>query len=279
MRNFSCGICNAKFNYIKLARDHCLKKTSMDKTSIKLHSCEECSQRFSSLADLEIHKKQKHKIRYNVCSLCGKSFITSSDLAVHEKIHFNRRNYKCIKCGKAFNTNKNLRMHILIVHTDPAQWKHQCDLCSKRFPLKAGLVEHKKRHRGEKTFSCHICSKLFVTTGELKRHIVLHSNIKAFNCEHCQKDFKYKRTLNVHMASIHGIGNTKPPSRDLKFECHICHSKFYAKQKLSRHLNKHLGIKPFECNLCKNKFTDKYTLDRHMKFLHQESVLHDAVQS
>ncbi|KAG5879596.1 hypothetical protein JTB14_005040 [Gonioctena quinquepunctata] len=264
----TCEICGHQFNYIKDIISHCVSVHSMEAKNIKPYSCNKCTQRFTSNANYDQHQKYHDKNRDHVCSSCGKSFITKGDLMVHEYTHFNRRNYKCSNCSKAFNTNKNLRTHILVVHTDSSLWKYSCSICEKRFPLKSNHEQHMRRHSGDKQYICHICKKTFVTNSELKRHIALHTNIKPFQCEHCKKYYKESRTLKLHLKQSHSIGDIKLPQREKKYVCHICPSQFYDKQKLSRHLCSHSGVKPFGCTLCDKKFTDKSYLKHHLKTFH-----------
>ncbi|XP_023018473.1 uncharacterized protein [Leptinotarsa decemlineata] len=264
----TCEVCSQKFNYIKDIIAHCTSIHSMDAKNVKPYTCNKCCQRFSTFANYDQHQKYHERNRDNVCSLCGKGFITKSDLIVHEYTHFNRRNYKCSTCDKAFNTNKNLRTHILVVHTESSSWKYACSICEKKFPLKSNHDQHMKRHSGDKQFVCHICKRSFVTSSELKRHISLHTNMRPFRCEYCKKDYKEMRTLKAHLKQSHSVGEVKIPIREKKYVCHICPSQFYDKQKLSRHLCSHSGVKPYACTSCDKKFTDKSYLKHHVKVFH-----------
>ncbi|CAG9830880.1 unnamed protein product [Diabrotica balteata] len=266
-RSYTCDSCDKVFNLVKDLMAHCKSVHDMEERMVKPYSCKQCTQRFRTYAGYDQHLKYHSRKRDNVCSLCGKRFITKSELIVHEYTHFNRRNYKCTACGKAYNTNKNLKTHILVVHTDRAAWKYACGICEKRFPQKGNYDQHMKRHAGDKQHICHICQKPFITSSELKRHVSLHSNVKAFTCEYCQREYKTIRTLNTHLRRSHSVGD-RLPEKEKRYVCHICPSQFYDKQKLSRHLYCHSGIKPFPCTACDKKFTDKSYLKHHMKVAH-----------
>ncbi|KAJ8964989.1 hypothetical protein NQ317_005451 [Molorchus minor] len=46
---------------------------------------------------------------------------------------------------------------------------------------------------------------------------MLHSNIKAFKCSSCSKEYKERRTYEIHLTRVHGIGNAKVPVREKKY--------------------------------------------------------------
>ncbi|KAL3270679.1 hypothetical protein HHI36_021207 [Cryptolaemus montrouzieri] len=267
-RSYSCEICTKVFGFVKEVVEHCVKEHGMNPKLVKPYLCDKCDTRFTTSANMIQHKQYHEGNRSHICSFCGKSYITKSDLNVHEYTHLNKRNYKCEICERAFNTNKNLRSHILVVHTNSSLWKYHCNICEKRFPLKSGYDQHIRRHNGDKQFQCLICKKAFISGTELRRHMTFHSNVRAFKCSHCDKEYKNRGVYEVHLKKVHGIGNAKIPVRVKKFACHVCPSTFYDKQKLSRHLCTHTGIKPYPCTLCEKRFTDKSYLKHHLKVTH-----------
>lgn len=267
-RSYSCEVCSKVFGYVKEVIEHCVKEHQMDAKSVKPYLCDKCHTRFMNSTNLIQHKQYHEGERSHICSFCGKSFITKSDLTVHEYTHLNRRNYKCEICERAFNTNKNLRSHKLVVHTDSSLWKYECNLCAKKFPLKSGFDQHMRRHSGDKRFKCLICEKSFISSSELKKHNTFHSNERAHKCSHCGKEYKDRRVYEIHVTKVHGLGNAKIPVRVRKFACHICPGTFFDKQKLSRHMCTHTGIKPYVCNICEKRFSDKSYLKYHSKIVH-----------
>ncbi|KAJ8928891.1 hypothetical protein NQ314_018462 [Rhamnusium bicolor] len=235
-RKFTCEVCNEEFTLLKAIIEHCVNVHSMDRKMVRPYSCEKCDNRFRSSTNLINHRLYHDRNRTNICSFCGKSFITKNDLTAHEYTHFNCRNYKCDKCEKAFKTNTNLRTHHLIVHTDPSLWKYVCHICNKRFPQKSNHDQHIRRHIGEKNFICPLCKKPFASKSEMQEHVSFHSNVRAYKCDHCGKEYRKKHTYDVHLAKVHGVGNTRIPVREKKHACHICPSRFYDRLKLARHL-------------------------------------------
>ncbi|KAJ8930940.1 hypothetical protein NQ314_016204 [Rhamnusium bicolor] len=206
--------------------------------------------------------------RSHICSFCGKGFITASDLYHHEKIHANKRAYRCEICPKAFNTSSDLHKHKICVHLDRSEWKYVCTYCQRRFPLKTNLDTHVKTHTGEKNYPCHLCDRRCINKSVLMRHIETHSNVIAFKCNLCMQGYKYRKSLDVHMAKIHGIGNIKIPERIKKFFCHLCPKSYFANNKLQKHIRSHSGERPFQCSNCEKSFVDKSYIKQHLKTAH-----------
>ena len=80
----------------------------------------------------------------------------------------------------------------------------------------------KKPGRKPKRISCALCDCEFKTKKAYVDHVVLkHDNVIKFECEHpeCDKSYPKKQSLRIHMAQVHGIGETP-------FECKLCNKSF-----------------------------------------------------
>ena len=55
------------------------------------------------------------------------------------------------------------------IHTKVKVYK--CDICTKKFSLKGGLVDHFRIHLGEKPYGCAECGKWFTKSSNRCRHI------------------------------------------------------------------------------------------------------------
>nr|XP_022903809.1 zinc finger protein OZF-like [Onthophagus taurus] len=266
--SYTCTMCKNVFLTKYLLNRH-IKNVHVNE---KLFDCDVCGQKFASQVYLSAHKMYHSGERPHMCLYCGKSFITKSDLSHHEKIHANKRDYKCSECPKAFNNSSDLHKHRICVHFDKEKWKYVCNICNKKFPLKTNLDSHTKTHTGEKNFGCHICDRKCVSKSVLQRHIESHSNIRLFKCSECGLEYKYQRSLDVHLAKAHGIGEVKLPERVKKHFCHICPKSYYANNKLQKHIRSHTGEKPFQCLTCGKGFIDKSYIKQHMKIVHEVNL-------
>ena len=107
----------------------------------------------------------------------------------------------------------------------------KCNVCSKLFQSKSKLVEHYRKHTGEKPFACQICDKKFAHKCALVDHQTFHSDVRNFKCSICpeSRSFKTKDQLSHHM-----VFHYEP-----KFVCSHCDYKAHTKSNLSQHEKSH----------------------------------------
>ncbi|KAJ8921216.1 hypothetical protein NQ315_013688 [Exocentrus adspersus] len=256
----TCSLCGTTFCNKYLLKRHLQNVHATEKK----FKCDVCTRSFASSVYLNAHKRYHKGDRSHICSSCGKAICTTM-----KKIHANKRAYRCEICPKAFNTSSDLHKHKICVHLDRSMWKYVCTYCERRFPLKTNLDTHVKTHTGEKNYACHLCDRKCINKSVLTRHIETHSNVIAFNCDICLQGYKYKKTLDVHLAKVHGIGNVKIPERVKKFFCHLCPKSYFANNKLQKHMRSHSGEKPFQCPHCEKSFVDKSYIKQHLKTDHE----------
>ena len=75
--------------------------------------------------------------------------------------------------------------------------------CGMAFKWPHLLLEHLRRHSGEKLFKCNwlSCDKSFVTLWELERHRLKHIREKEYICKECSKKFKRSDYLIQHVKT------------------------------------------------------------------------------
>ena len=84
-------------------------------------------------------------------------------------------------------------------------------------------------------------------------------------CEVCGRKFTEKRSLNLHLKTIHGVGDVKT------FQCDVCSQVFKEKGNLKKHLAVVHGfgdVKTFQCELCSKVFNRKGNLNVHVRNVH-----------
>lgn len=144
-----------------------------------------------------VEKPQKQQFQ---CSVCERLLASRGSLSRHKKIHETKRSYVCTTCGKGFNNNTNLLNHKEWTHVDPKDWKHVCQHCNKRFPIKDRLHQHVVRHMGQEKTQCDLCKRTFNNSVELKAHQRSHLGIK---CQLCSMVFSTVSSLVRHTKTQH----------------------------------------------------------------------------
>ena len=81
--------------------------------------------------------------------------------------------------------------------------RYFCELCTKGFTQKGGLINHSRIHRNERPYSCGWagCTRAFVQKCNLTRHERVHSGEKPYQCpvDGCGKRFNRKHGLAQHL--------------------------------------------------------------------------------
>lgn len=150
---FQCDVCKEDFQ----------KKSNYKRHCQGFRKCEECSQVFCSLKQVQEHKRGVHLI--NNCELCNKSFQDEAHLKRHKQAGSTKN--KCDKCSASFCTRLDLLKHRKQNHKE----LYECNICSKKFRSKVGFRMHCAK-RDEK--NCNQCEKSFCSPHDLKLHSYLH---------------------------------------------------------------------------------------------------------
>jgi len=66
------------------------------------------------------------------------------------------------------------------------------------------LRSHMRCH-GEKTFACDLCMKKFTMRAQLVRHQLVHSGVKAFVCPYCTYRSAIVENLRKHCHAVHRV--------------------------------------------------------------------------
>ena len=159
------------------------------------------------------------------CPLCGTTFAFSALLKDHkcvdvhldeeeekpqniDQLHDSRNqaverieSFSCRetpRCKRSFVTENGLRKHILKRHE--GEKKYGCDICRKRFYLKAKLSKHKKIH-DKKAIICQICGQQKRDLYRLQLHNQQLHIAEGSNCHRCERTFANRRDLRIHNKS------------------------------------------------------------------------------
>ena len=139
-------------------------------------NCEDCSETFSLVKQLNSHYKVAHPAHVFKCSSRNKTYASRNAQIRHERTH----------SGMTFS----------------------CRECSYTCLFKYELKNHMKKHTGTGLYPCLTrgCAKSFTTKKGMKQHMQVHQNLNL-KCDVCDKDgFTTKGYLRQHKKGQHGDG-------------------------------------------------------------------------
>ncbi|RZB89886.1 Armet and/or zf-AD domain containing protein [Asbolus verrucosus] len=161
----------------------------------------------------------------------------------------NKRPELAVKCEDERHETKSIKRL-------KANQTHQCDVCGHILSCRSNLIQHMKRHTGEKPFECDSCQKKFARVEHLKIHKRIHTGERPHQCTICAKRFIQYGSLNAHMR-IH--------SGERPHMCSVCGKSFSQSNSLTYHMRTHTGETPFKCKLCNKGFAHSGNLNIHMR--------------
>ncbi|KOB74438.1 Zinc finger protein 1 [Operophtera brumata] len=171
-------------------------------------------------------------------------------------------NVVCDVCNKILKTKKSLMKHMVSMHEKRrhagkvsgfgSSRQYHCTTCSYSTPHSQTLVNHMRRHNGERPFKCE-CGKSFTQASSLAAHHKTHSSASYFTCSECGKQFKHAFSLKTHML-VHNDGT---------YSCHICYKVLKSKRSLTSHLHRHYKICNYNCEDCGATFVTSAELHNH----------------
>ena len=216
--------------------------------------CGVCGREFSSIQDLQRHRRETRTGAEGPwsCCLCETEYVNRAELTKHVRTHTRGKPYRCDVCEKAFRLKGNLTVHKLI-HRGVRD--HQCMVCGKEFVRSDHLTRHMWTHTGEKRFQCNVCGQAFTNKQTLTTHSRRHTGEKPYRCDVCMKAFRFSGDVKKHKRTHTG---EKPHL------CDVCGMAFRQSSSLALHRRTHTGEKPFSCKICSKVFFVHRNLEAHL---------------
>ena len=164
-----------------------------------------------------------------------------------------KRNHSCDECGAVFSYSTSLLNHMRR-HTGEKPYK--CQVCYRAFPYATSLKNHMITHTREMKYGCAYCERFFLHEASLKTHMRKHTGEKPYTCQYCDKAFAHATSLKNH-ERIH--------TGEQPYKCELCSLRFKHATSLKNHMRTHTGEKPYECKICNRKFAYATSLKNHTK--------------
>lgn len=241
--------------------------------------CIHCTRSIRTMDVLLYHQKfckPSNEATPTKCPVCDQTFASHRHYYVHAREDHRLTRYQinsyrktaCKRCAKDFNTRPEYERHMQ-THRAPRRDVHKCNQCDKTYKTYYNLVNHKRRHAGERMWTCDVCSKSYDYDYK-KDHMRTHTGEKKHQCSECGNLFFNMFRLNRHMLTH---------TRQLPFKCKHCDKGFRQKSYLIDHEKKHVDQFVYSCKLCVKSFANKYIMRKHNFKFHGLNELADVGQA
>ncbi|XP_068425207.1 zinc finger protein 1035 [Clinocottus analis] len=262
--------------------------------------CPVCHQCFANATEL-INHFPTHANGSFECNICKTTFSSRSTLEEHERRHVtSATEFECTECGQSFWGEDAFEQHHCshdkhaskeAEYSNPSaktsaptyyqaageeeeieidvtgEDVYNCQVCSKQFSSKSGLLEHQnKKHRLEKPFKCQLCGNTFAKKRYLAEHERRH---RQKNTPQSKEENKFTRAqLHTNLdtaqdlSSCMRLGAKKEVG---KFRCDMCYKSFSRWSQLKQHQESHVGEVVYECTECDKAFAFPHLLEEHQQ--------------
>ncbi|XP_062559736.1 zinc finger protein Xfin-like [Armigeres subalbatus] len=180
---------------VMAAAESILSKTA-ERTQQQIYHCQYCNKTFTWFKSLTVHLRTHTNEKPYKCELCDRSFVRSDYLKYHiiKSHETTEQVFTCTACSGVFATNRGLLRHIRTEHNGSVDrrenftnaehpsdseshggeidenGKFACTYCDEFYDARDPLIDHMKRHLGEKPYRCDLCPKSFIRQDFLQCH-------------------------------------------------------------------------------------------------------------
>lgn len=105
------------------------------------------------------------------------------------------------ECGSLMTTKTGGAMGATVPFTSVSSKVHPCPFCPYLAARKQHLIDHIRKHTGEKPFACPHCPYRSSKSINLKQHIRIHTGERPFACTACPFRAAQRITLIRHIQT------------------------------------------------------------------------------
>ncbi|XP_063633400.1 zinc finger protein 726-like [Cydia splendana] len=196
-RPYHCDKCPAKFTQQSSLQCHQEGSHKLYKVEI---TCQYCGKFVRGRSNVYRHLKT-HTDNQHQCQVCSKILQSKKSLATHMQRHSGVKQYTCEVCAKSFYTGAELCNHKRMIHMKGKYW-YFCDVCEYKSIRSEKVKKHKAKHTAT-NIPCIVCGMFFEMPDKLIQHQRKHFGEKKFPCPLCDKRFFRKDTVGKHIRSKH----------------------------------------------------------------------------
>lgn len=200
---------------------------------------------------------------------CDQSYICSSHLNRHIKtIHKKKEVSERVPCREPtcksmFTNTSNMNRHFKQAHV--IKKPYECSDCHEKFSRKLQLKQHEFQHTGQYPYKCKDCDKGYCSQRAFLKHQTVHKELqKLHKCLDCSLQFQKWSEFMAHRKIAHAD----------RFECDLCHMKFFSKQNLKHHFKIHRPKDDrtvYQCHYenCPKFYFENRNLTAHIRSKHK----------
>lgn len=131
-KSLLCEICSQSFTEIRYLNVHKIKSHGESSPARNPLGCGKCNKIFSNIYALRLHVKTVHEKTFKyICAVCGAGRQHMGALKYHMLSHGDGQEHKCkvSGCSAIFKSVNTLRHHISSQHGNKKKARFSCGVC------------------------------------------------------------------------------------------------------------------------------------------------------
>ena len=240
---FSCFVCDKCFMLLNELKVHV--EWHFD---LILHTCQQCSAKFSTDDMYDKHLSEHKSGSKLKCNGCDNEYLNFNQFKIHMQKHYIKKNQTvCPVCGRGLYCHPRMRRHFGTVHSTEKLYAYLEDPfeVTSNFPRKSQILSHNL----DKSLNEQPTSDIHGINGVKKEPI---------KCMHCESSFislvDLLEHVDAHIDPALWKNDLSEKNPDFKLDCGDCAKTFSDQQAYVSHCLEHDANKPLRCPICDMRF-------------------------